>query len=71
VIDTGRVKEMKVFAFNKLQTGILSLMEIWASLAACKQRRGRAGRVQPGISYKLYTTQYAKKYMHKYTEPGI
>jgi len=30
-------------------------METWVSQAAARQRRGRAGRTQPGICYKLYT----------------
>jgi HrpA-like RNA helicase len=65
VIDAGRVKEMKLI------NNVLSLVEVWASLAACKQRRGRAGRVQPGKAFKLFTSAFAKKYMPKYTEPEI
>ncbi|KAJ3255633.1 hypothetical protein HK103_006158 [Boothiomyces macroporosus] len=65
VIDTGRVKEMKLI------NNVLSLQEIWASKAACKQRRGRAGRVQPGIVYKLYSSYYEKKYMIANSEPEI
>jgi ATP-dependent RNA helicase DHX57 len=34
---------------------VVRLEEIWASQAACKQRRGRAGRVRAGYCYKLYT----------------
>jgi HrpA-like RNA helicase len=55
----------------KLVNHVLSLVEVWASLAACKQRRGRAGRVQPGKAYKLYTSIFAKKHMRSYTEPEI
>jgi HrpA-like RNA helicase len=55
----------------KLINNVLSLVEVWASLAACKQRRGRAGRVQPGKAYKLFTSFFAKKHMRKYTEPEI
>jgi ATP-dependent RNA helicase DHX57 len=51
VIDSGRVKET---SFDP-QTNMRKLEETWASLAACKQRRGRAGRVQAGKCYKLYT----------------
>ncbi|KAK4138031.1 P-loop containing nucleoside triphosphate hydrolase protein [Trichocladium antarcticum] len=51
VIDSGRVKETSFDA----QTNMRKLEETWASLAACKQRRGRAGRVQAGKCYKLYT----------------
>ncbi|KAJ3272875.1 hypothetical protein HDV01_005198 [Terramyces sp. JEL0728] len=65
VVDTGRVKEMK------LVNSVLSLQELWASKAACKQRRGRAGRVQPGIVYKLYSSYYEKKYMAANSEPEI
>lgn len=51
VIDTGRVKETSYDPANNL----VKLLETWASKAACKQRRGRAGRVTAGACYKLYT----------------
>lgn len=51
VIDTGRVKETRY----DVSSNIVRLEEVWASQAACKQRRGRAGRVQAGNCYKLFT----------------
>lgn len=51
VIDTGRVKE----TCYDPTTSMVRLEEVWASRAACKQRRGRAGRVSAGRCYKLYT----------------
>lgn len=51
VIDSGRVKET---SFDP-QTNMRKLEETWGSRAACKQRRGRAGRVQAGKCYKMYT----------------
>ncbi len=51
VVDSGRVKQTSLDA----QTGATRLDETWASLAACRQRRGRAGRVRPGACWKLYT----------------
>ena len=51
VIDTGRVKETNYDISNN----IVRLQEVWASQAACKQRRGRAGRVRAGDCYKLFT----------------
>jgi ATP-dependent RNA helicase DHX57 len=51
VIDTGRVKETSFDPSNNM----VKLAEVWASKAACKQRRGRAGRVRAGKCYKLYT----------------
>lgn len=65
VIDSGRVKEMKLI------NNVLSLTEVWASLAACKQRRGRAGRVRKGVAFKLYTSHFARKHMPSHTEPEI
>ncbi|KIW21054.1 hypothetical protein PV08_01633 [Exophiala spinifera] len=51
VIDTGKVKETNYDP----SSNIVRLEEAWASQAACKQRRGRAGRVQAGKCYKLFT----------------
>ncbi|KAH0602551.1 uncharacterized protein H6S33_008632 [Morchella sextelata] len=57
VIDTGRVKETSYDPSNNL----VKLLETWASKAACKQRRGRAGRVAAGSCYKLYTRNAESK----------
>ncbi|XP_028163509.1 ATP-dependent RNA helicase DHX30-like, partial [Ostrinia furnacalis] len=51
VIDSGAHKENRI----KEGTGTASLETVWVSQAAAKQRTGRAGRVQPGHCYRLYT----------------
>ena len=51
VIDTGRVKEMRLDS----QRGIARLQETFVSQASAKQRRGRAGRVRPGVCYRLFS----------------
>ena len=66
VIDTGKVKET---SFDP-QNNMVRLEEVWASRAACKQRRGRAGRVRAGKCYKLYTRNAETK-MAERPEPEI
>lgn len=66
VIDLGKVKET---SFDP-QNNMVKLEEVWASRAACKQRRGRAGRVQAGKCYKLYTRN-AEASMAERPEPEI
>lgn len=66
VIDCGKVKET---SFDP-QNNMVKLEEVWASRAACKQRQGRAGRVQAGICYKLYTRNAENK-MAERPEPEI
>ncbi|KAF2466196.1 P-loop containing nucleoside triphosphate hydrolase protein [Lindgomyces ingoldianus] len=66
VIDTGRVKET---SFDP-QNNMVRLAETWASRAACKQRRGRAGRVRAGQCYKLYTRNAEAKMMER-SDPEI
>ncbi|KAF2087876.1 P-loop containing nucleoside triphosphate hydrolase protein [Saccharata proteae CBS 121410] len=67
VIDTGRVKETSFDPANNM----VKLGEVWASRAACKQRRGRAGRVRAGSCYKLYTRNAEKTQMMERPEPEI
>ncbi|XP_025793603.1 LOW QUALITY PROTEIN: DExH-box ATP-dependent RNA helicase DExH1 [Panicum hallii] len=50
VIDCGKAKETSYDALNKLAC----LLPSWISKASTHQRRGRAGRVQPGFCYRLY-----------------
>lgn len=66
VIDTGRVKETSYDPKDNM----VRLQEVWASQAACKQRRGRAGRVRAGTCYKLYTCK-AESNMAQRPDPEI
>ncbi|KAF9245882.1 P-loop containing nucleoside triphosphate hydrolase protein [Melanogaster broomeanus] len=66
VIDGGKVKETN---YNP-ETGLSVLAEQWISLAAARQRRGRAGRTQPGTCYKLYTRKQEEK-MKPFPVPEI
>ena len=56
VVDSARVKENRQDEVNQMPT----LVECWTSKASAKQRRGRAGRVRPGIAYHLYSTPTMK-----------
>lgn len=48
-----------------------SLVEDWASRAALKQRRGRAGRVRPGLCFGLYTRKRFEHQMRSYEVPEM
>jgi len=67
VIDTGRVKEMRFDA----QRGIARLQETWVSQASAKQRRGRAGRVRPGVCYRLFSKRTWSRSMPLDTPPEV
>ncbi|KAH9261872.1 hypothetical protein BASA81_000528 [Batrachochytrium salamandrivorans] len=51
VIDTGKAKEIRYDGENKFS----SLEEDWISQANANQRKGRAGRVQAGVCWKLFS----------------
>ena len=57
VIDAGKSKEIQYDP----DSGLTKLVEGWISRAAARQRRGRAGRTQPGVCYKLYTRGQEKR----------
>ncbi|KAF6203963.1 hypothetical protein GE061_002301, partial [Apolygus lucorum] len=52
VIDSGKVKEK---SYNAL-TGVSQLSTVWISKSCALQRRGRAGRVQSGVCYRMYSS---------------
>ena len=51
VIDSGLAK----LNYYNPRTFTSSLIEVPISKASCNQRKGRAGRTQPGTCYRLYT----------------
>jgi ATP-dependent RNA helicase DHX57 len=67
VIDAGREKQM---AFDP-HTHMTSLREVWVSQASAQQRAGRAGRVRPGICYRLYEQAFLEHEMLPHTLPEI
>lgn len=58
VIDTGKIKQS---GFDP-DTNMGSLQVQWISRANARQRRGRAGRVQEGFCYRLYTKLQEKEF---------
>lgn len=50
VLDCGKAKETSYDALNNTPC----LLPSWISKVSAQQRRGRAGRVQPGECYRLY-----------------
>ncbi|ROT40849.1 pre-mRNA-splicing factor ATP-dependent RNA helicase PRP43 [Sodiomyces alkalinus F11] len=66
VVDSGKVKQTTFDPQNNMR----KLEEMWASRAACKQRRGRAGRIQAGKCYKLFTRRLEQQ-MAERPEPEI
>lgn len=67
VVDTGRVKETRF----EPESGLTRLVECWASRAACKQRRGRAGRVRAGECFRLYSRFVDEKRMAAQQTPEM
>jgi ATP-dependent RNA helicase DHX29 len=48
-----------------------ALVEDWASRAALLQRKGRAGRVRPGLCFGLYTRQRFEARLRAYEVPEM
>ncbi|KAJ3076359.1 hypothetical protein HDU98_003941 [Podochytrium sp. JEL0797] len=67
VIDPGFCKQK---SFNP-KTGMESLVVVPASRAAANQRKGRAGRVQPGKCFRLYTSWAFQNELDESTIPEI
>ena len=67
VIDTGLIKQSE---WNPL-TCRQELRTRFHSKDGCKQRWGRAGRVQKGFVYKFYTKEQFIKYFPHHTSPEI
>ena len=67
VIDSGLVK----LPYFDPETGFERLIVTQTSQASARQRAGRAGRLQAGRCYRLYTEKYFSDHMQKSTPPEI
>lgn len=66
VVDCGKVK-IKNF---DVECNMATLKPTWVSMANARQRRGRAGRVQPGICYHLFHS-YRSELLEAYQLPEM
>lgn len=66
VVDAGKVKQTQYDG----ETGLSRLVETWVTRAEARQRRGRAGRTQPGTCFKLYTRRQEAQ-MARFAIPEI
>lgn len=57
VIESGKMKEMSYNISSRMST----LSQTWISKASASQRAGRAGRVQPGKCFHLYSRRFSDK----------
>mmetsp|Transcript_22181 Transcript_22181/g.52504 ORF Transcript_22181/g.52504 Transcript_22181/m.52504 type:complete len:574 (+) Transcript_22181:1-1722(+) len=67
VIDSGLVK----LPYFDPKTDFDRLIVVPSSQASAKQRAGRAGRIQAGQCYRLYTENFFSNHMDKSTPPEI
>ncbi|KAM0788761.1 hypothetical protein ACM66B_002852 [Microbotryomycetes sp. NB124-2] len=67
VIDTGKHREMR---FDEKRQ-ISRLVETFVAQSNAKQRRGRAGRVQEGVCFHLFTRHRHDSYMQEHPQPEM
>ncbi|RLM75014.1 ATP-dependent RNA helicase DHX36 [Panicum miliaceum] len=67
VVDTGKHKQNRYNPRKKMS----SIVEDWISRANAKQRRGRAGRVKPGLCFCLYTRLRFENIMRPFQVPEM
>jgi ATP-dependent RNA helicase DHX36 len=66
VIDSGKAKEKSFDPHLNLAT----LMTGWISAASARQRKGRAGRVQAGVCFHMYSSTRVKSLL-PYQQPEL
>lgn len=66
VINSGRMREKGYDAY----TGVETLQSAWVSRSSERQRRGRAGRCQPGVAFHLYTRSRSEA-LAPYAQPEL
>ncbi|CAE8581862.1 unnamed protein product [Polarella glacialis] len=67
VVDSGRMKEMRYDPLRRMS----SLEDCFVTKANARQRRGRAGRIAPGVAVHLFTRYRHDSLMDSYQKPEV
>lgn len=65
-VDCGKIKMTNFDLENNIET----LNEEWVSKANATQRKGRAGRTQPGVCFHLYS-KYREEMLEDFKKPEV
>jgi ATP-dependent RNA helicase DHX29 len=68
VVDCGLVREIQL---AKGRGGGRALVTTWCCRASAKQRMGRAGRVGPGVCFRLFSRHTYRKIMAEFAVPEL
>ncbi|XP_059143373.1 putative ATP-dependent RNA helicase DHX57 [Physella acuta] len=67
VIDVGKMKEKRYDQMKSME----SLETVWVSRANALQRKGRAGRIQEGVCFHLFTSHHFNYHLREQPIPEI
>lgn len=71
VIDCGKSKQAHALATTSSSSFVMGLQTTWVAKANCVQRTGRAGRVRPGVCFRLFSRARYDTAMKEFMVPEL
>lgn len=71
VIDCGKSKQAHALATTSSSSFVMGLQTTWVAKANCVQRTGRAGRVRPGVCFRLFSRARYEAAMKEFMVPEL
>lgn len=71
VIDCGKSKQAHALATTSSSSFVMGLQTTWVAKANCVQRTGRAGRVRPGVCFRLFSRSRYEGSMKEFMVPEL
>lgn len=71
VIDCGKSKQAHALATTSSSSFVMGLQTTWVAKANCVQRTGRAGRVRPGVCFRLFSRARYETAMKEFMIPEL
>jgi ATP-dependent RNA helicase DHX36 len=71
VIDCGKSKQAHALATTSSSSFVMGLQTTWVAKANCVQRMGRAGRVRPGVCFRLFSKSRYETAMKEFMVPEL